>query len=224
MFHNRRLLIGSVQRQFAGAGVTFSLSYTGKVSDTVGGTSPSYGSGAIGTADSNRVVAAAIWSRAGTSISSVTIGGVSATQVSGAAAANSTTTLSDIWYASVPTGTTATIAVTYAASTQRSVVYLYRVVTSTPTPNAAGHDQTTTLTSVATTINVPSGGGAINVGGNRNFATIPTWTNAVQDDSIALSGAQATTAATTTGTGSITVTMTVGAGGEDCLSSASWGP
>jgi len=214
-----------VQQSVGAAPITFSLVYQSDASDTAGGTTINYGSLGIGAADTNRAVIICLWTRAGTSVSSATIGGVSATQVAGTTAANGTTTLSDMWQADVPTGTTATISVTYSVATQRSALYVYRLVSATRARSDGQNAKSTAaVTTVTTTTSIPTGGVGINCGGQRNTVAIPTWTNATQDASLGLSGAHGTTAATTNGTGSVAVTMTGQNGAEFALSSASWGP
>jgi hypothetical protein len=208
----------------AGGGVTFNLAYQSTANDTVGGTTVSYGSLAIGVADANRVVAIGVWVRGAGNVASMTIGGVTATQVSSAAAANPSTTFSDIWYAAVPTGTTAAVSVTYSAAAIQSIVWAYRIITSTPTPTGANAADPN-LASISTTLSVPPGGGGMNVYGSRNQTpSTPTWTNAVADNTQAFSG-HGVGAATTTGTGSITVTAAaLVTGGENAMSTAAWGP
>src|SRR5690242_4037919 len=102
------------------SGGTLSITNTDNRADNSGLATITYNAGgdpSIGAADSNRVVVVAIGARDNTTtVSSVTIAGVSATQVSGAAGASGGSILTDIWYASVPTGTTATVTIVYTGA------------------------------------------------------------------------------------------------------------
>ena len=144
-------------------GVAFELAYVDHQEVTADGASASYTSMGIGTADTNRIVAVVIvWRTNGAAgISAVTIGGVSATHVAGADGSSpNALSLSEIWYAAVPTGTTATVAVTFNSSSGRSSCATYRIITVTPAPtnaNASG----AASGDVSAALTVPSGGKGI---------------------------------------------------------------
>lgn len=226
----------------AGGGVSFSLTWTGVGLNTAGGTSISYTSVPIGVADANRVVAVAIVADTAGGASTptaVTIGGISATQVGGAYCNSLSVLDTSIWYASVPTGTTATVAVTYTIATVASGVEAYRIITTTPTPSASA-----TNTSVAQSISnaaytVPSGGGSFNIyafrGGGTGSDSV-TWTNATpttngDDMQQGIGGGTNSnpiaSVAHTTATGSVTVSAAItgpGFNNSQCISAAAWGP
>lgn len=239
---------GSGQMSLLGAGkasaggASFSLAWTGVVIDTAGGTSVNYASVPIGVADANRVVAVAIagdTAGAATSpVSTVTIGGISATQVSGAATF-SAIAYSDIWYASVPTGTTATVAVTYGTPIANSAVQAYRIITTTPTPSTGASGTAVAQAISNTAYTVPAGGGSFNVyvfrGGSTGSDTV-AWTNASptsNGDNLQQGIGGVTNSnpiisvAHTTGTGSITVSAAItgpGFNNNQTISAAAWGP
>jgi len=119
----------------------------------------------IGAVASDRVIAVGVGTSSGTNaavISSVTIGGISATKaISSNAEENS---LSDIWYATVPTGTTATVVVTYTLEQQRCGIGVWAVYNSSGAPTATAEDNQDIADASAvtsTTINVPANGGVL---------------------------------------------------------------
>lgn len=220
----------------ASGGVTFSAAWVSHAEDTVGGSPITYSALSFGVADVNRVIVVQICNRAGATsalIASVTIGGISATQVSGALADTGGTGLwvSDMWQATVPTGTSGNVVVTYANSSTRSAVDLYRIVTATKTATAAVSAQNAATSAGLTSpsITVPVGGVAISIFGSRGPAsgTDVTWTNATKDFSaIQFGGAATASAATTTASGSTTISGVIGGSGSTAvvLSVAAWGP
>lgn len=117
-------------------------------------TSPhSFTSRAIGTADASREVFVAVYNGAA---SAVTVGGVSATLVE--TAASNTLTL---WRAAVPSGTTATVVVTYTGGGGRlliSVFAAYNLQSTTPHDTASYFASSTPATTHATTIDTASQG------------------------------------------------------------------
>lgn len=107
-----------------------SISYTSTSSSTNNQSNYTFNNMSIGSADANRVIAVAIYAGLNGTATSVTIGGVSATKVVGV-----TGTVAEIWWASVPTGTTATVAISLSGSAGRCAVSAYRIIpgySSTP--------------------------------------------------------------------------------------------
>lgn len=212
-------------------GTTFALAISGHSENAVGGTPITFTAVAMGAADANRVSVAAFEWRdnpgVGT-ITSVTIDGISATQVSGAATSNASLTSSDIWYADTKspgnTSTSGNVVVNFSNSPTRVAVALYRVVTATVAPTAAVATSGggTGLTTASLTI--PSGGGALAIYGNRNAGTgSVVWTNATGDYTVtAIGGTFAVGGAKVTATGTITASITSG-NAADSLSAAAWG-
>lgn len=221
----------------------FSLAGTGAVTDTVGGTTITYASVPIGVANVNRVVAVGIagdTTGASQVISGVTIGGVTAVQAANAVATNGIS-FSDIWYAPVPTGTTASVVVTYTIATSASVVEAYRIITTTPIPLAgAGVSNSVLAQSLANTpYVVPAGGGSFNIyvfrGGSLGNSVV-TWTNAsptTNGDNLqdgiggGTNSNPIVSVAHTTATGSVTVSASIAGPGfnnNQTISAAAWGP
>jgi hypothetical protein len=211
------------------APIVFDLAWTAGASDASSSTTVNYGSLAIGAADTNRIVVVAIASRMTTvnTISSVTIGGVPATLVSGTLAQIGGTngSSSAIYQAAVPTGTTATVSVTYGAAAVRSAVSVYRLITGTPTATSSNNANNVS-TSIGGAVTVPSGGGGIALYWNQPGSVTVAWTNASEPEDyiVAPSGPSTLSTSKISGTGSLTVTATPSVGGLNQLfSAAAWG-
>ena len=160
--------------------VPFALSFTDSVSpETIGANTYSFTDRAIGESSGGRLVVCAVhWALTGsTTLSSATIGGVAATIV---AQCNGTNTGVAIIAAVVPTGTTATVALTWAASVARGGIGLWRMVgqvsnTAYDFDNPAGGAQAVRTV----TLDVPAGGGVI-VASEGDQSNATTWTNATE--------------------------------------------
>lgn len=204
--------------------VSFSLNFAGSSSDTAGGTTTTYTSVAIGAADTNRIVAVGVAVRVNAdvdSISSMTIGGISATQVAGARStrADAGLSITDIWYAAVPTGTTANIVINWSASVVRSGIGAYRIITATPAPTSVSFGIGTGTNATTGTITVPGGGAGFAIFGNRNGTGSVAWTNATGDFNLFPSGNYSVGGAKFTATN--TITGTEGVSGA-AISGAAW--
>ena len=96
----------------------------------------------IGTAEANRRVIICVGQRSTNPVvSSMTIGGVAATQD---ASVNSSFNEAEIWSAVVPTGTTADVVVTFAAAQARCLIEVYtihNISSSSKTDSASGTGQ-----------------------------------------------------------------------------------
>lgn len=220
-----------------GGAVTFALTFAASKSDTVGGTTITYNGGgdpSIGTADPNRVVAIAIMCRVGATatVTSATIGGVSATQASGAGIGIAGASLTDIWYASVPSGTTAAVAVTYGSASVVSEIAVYRIITSTPTPQDSQHNSTATLAAagnLSKSVTIPGAGGAIGAFGYvPGSSSLPdTWSGGTitRDVDVSLTGGRnfsASNDVTDSGLITFAVSPASGASAAATLSLAAW--
>lgn len=148
----------------AAGGTPFSITEIGTASTTTGSTTTlTFASQNIGTPDPTRIVVVTIGHGPNTTtVSGVTIGGVAASQATGASVSSTGGTNSDIWYLAVPTGATATIAVTTLATESRMVIGVYNVIgTGSGFSTANNSFVSTGGTSLSTTVTVPAGGGAI---------------------------------------------------------------
>lgn len=131
----------------------------------------------LGTAAANRKIVVGIKDGIGNAvtISSVTIGGISASQVAVVTSSGDTTA---IWQADVPTGTTGDIVVTFSGANSRCGIAVYAVYGAA----AAAHATATSIaTPLSTSIDVPAGGILIGVAGSRNAGSTWIWTNLIED-------------------------------------------
>jgi len=152
---------------------------------SVGSSSVSFTSQAFGSADPTRVVIVCATGTAGgaASLSSATIGGVSATiqvQTNGAARG-----LSAIISAAVPTGTTGTVSLTYNTSVSRIAIGVWSAINmGLPAAATATNGATTTTSSQtqAMPVNVLAGGFAIGCSYDNGDSGAPTssWTGPTQ--------------------------------------------
>src|SRR6185312_6261578 len=153
-----------------GGSTPFGITNTDFASDTTTQTTYNFSSRnfAIGSADPSRLVVVVVAARqAGTvgAASGVLINGSAASLVvSGANSANpagATSTL-DIYQLAVPTGTTATVSVTYPSAMLRAGCAVYSVLGSNGIVPSGGAIATSiTVNPVIGTITVPVGGGTI---------------------------------------------------------------
>ena len=141
----------------------------------------------LGAAHSNRkIVVHVVMSdgSAGTTISTLTIGGISAAVVSdgvtnaSADGAGASTSLSAQWMAAVPTGTTGDIVVTFSAESNNCAITVYRLINAATTAFHVATDITADgSNAVSASLNIPGFGVAIgSVRWQGNGATrTTTW-------------------------------------------------
>jgi len=163
------------------------ITYLQNSNDTVNRTTYTFSSVNLGDAATDRVIIVGIGGTSGSSrsISSVTIGGVSATA---AATANiSWAIVNSIWYAAVPSGTTGDIVITFSAVMVQCVVNAFRMTGQTSnTPANTGTDTTGSTTSDPN-INVTAGDVIVSnvVGGD---GTAMAWTGTTEADDRVVDG------------------------------------
>jgi len=134
----------------------------------------------FGTASSTRVVAvyiAGIFSTGSISISSCTIGGVSATL---AVSAGDTSYPTAIYYASVPSGTTGDVVVTFNTTVSDCAIGVWSLYDVNATPKSSGGKNTSTaFPSISFAAN------DIGIFGDFPGGAGTTWTNATEDFDVA---------------------------------------
>lgn len=147
------------------------LTFQTSDNSTVAGTSFTFSSKAIGPPSADRYVIVGIGGNNGTAtISSVTVGGISATQVVTRQVSNSTT---GIYIANVPTGTTANIVINWSASQANTEIGIWSATgLSSGTANSSGGSSANNGT---ITLNTTTQGFALAVMFVNSNATI-TWT------------------------------------------------
>lgn len=166
--------MGGATVVYGGAPPTKVLTYQSSPAAAGSGATPSFTSVGIGTASASRVVHVLITGAAGTrTISSVTIGGVTATQN---VVHQSSNTTAAIYSAQVPTGTTATIAITWSGSQSGTGISVW---TSTGLSSATANDAQSTSSNNTNMGLATLASGFLVAGGtfNDNASTV-TWTNA----------------------------------------------
>lgn len=207
----------------SGGGNAASISYRANYRSTANATSYTFSSSDIGTATGRSIVVVAVhsWRSTSFSVSSVTIGGVSATNVGSAG----TQPRTELWYAEGVSGTTGDIVVTMSATTERCLVgvyALYNLRSNTPNFSGTSSGLSSGLNrTVNTTVNgVIVGAASANASG-RTY----TWTGATENYDTVIESFNSYSAAsgTTTSNTATTVSFTL-AGGSTGLSYvlASW--
>jgi len=174
----------------------------------------------IGTAASNRRVVVGITQqgRGSVSLSSMTIGGVSATLLTQYGGTSGFFNTSQFAHAVVPTGTTATVTATYSTDIFRSYISIWAIYGASATIyDDQGEALDTTSASCSATVAMASGGFGVCLAGKGN--TTPTtfsWTNATErsdstygGNNSSASSADYTAAATITATQSSTTQKTL---------------
>lgn len=140
-------------------------------------TNCSFASTSFGAEAADRVIAVGIGGGAQTrTVSSVTIGGISATFVVRGAGANET---SELWYASVPTGTTGTVVVNWSGAQDGCGIVVARITGASAAPSASGSDNDSDPATVSLTI--PAGGVAFGYISQRHNSGAYTWTNLTEE-------------------------------------------
>lgn len=216
----------------ASGGGSATLAFQAFATENLAGSTGTYAAVNFGTAAANRVIAIVAICRTtsttvANTVSSATIGGIAASPVSSAAASLINSGSIDVWYASVPSGTSGTIVVNWSGATNRSAVYVYSILTATPTPSAGNATSNIAVTSVGpTSITIPANGVGLVGLYSQQTGNTQSFTNASLDSSNAMAGAaQATASGTITGTGSVAVTGTSSpTGNAMAMSLAAWGP
>jgi hypothetical protein len=160
------------------------VALTDTTSDVTDSTSYSFGSRNIGAADPSRYVIAGVVGTGinGSTISSVTIGGIGATLVvertNGAVDAA-------IYIAAVPTGTTATVVVNFSAQKGRAMLYLWRAIGLRSSTAAATASTATAVSNVlSVSLAVPAFGFAIGVAADNATTTTLTWSGLTKDGDV----------------------------------------
>jgi len=169
----------AVSKDFMAGFLPPSVTFADHAVDLTSATTYTFTSRALSTAASSRKIVVAIAGYTGTTtVSSVTVGGVSATLVVqkqvNAASANA-----ELWIAAVPTGTTGTVVVTWGAGRTGCGIGLYAVYGINPTAsNTATASDAATAASITASLNIPATGVAIAVSTSSQAGGVTqSWTN-----------------------------------------------
>lgn len=205
------------------------LTFRQSANDTADAASYSFSSQAIGTAASDRLVIVAVHWDASSSrtISSATIGGVAATVAVQKINSGATPTGVGLIYAAVPTGTTATVAVTMSGGVVRMGIGLWTLtghLSNTPTTtNSSENASSGTSLSASVT---PSAGGVVVAAFSANNGGINVaWTNVTEcyDDNLEAGGTEASGADVSAAAGTaVSCAAAYSAGGGEVIAVAAW--
>jgi plastocyanin domain-containing protein len=166
-------------------------------------------------------------SAVGRSVSSCTVGGVSASAV---VTANASSGVTEIWVtpmvaAGGPTGTSATVAVNFSGAMLNAAIEVYAIKgASSTTASATASDTTSPLSQ---SLSIPNNGAAVAVARAAGTPGNTTWSGLTEDSDQAVEGgiAVATSASLeVTGVATPTVAASWGAGTATGLVAAAWAP
>lgn len=154
------------------------VSNTANNNSTSALTTYTFAAQSLGAEDSSRrivVVTAATRLGSPAAVSSMTIGGVSASLAVARGNGNANEGAVEIWHASVPTGTTGDVVVTWTTGMLRCAISVFRLINSAVSPSATNSNANSS-SAVSATIDIPQKGVAI-AGVYNNGSTTYTWTN-----------------------------------------------
>lgn len=189
-------------------------SFQGAINSSADGTSHTFSAFSLGAAAADRLILVGFGTRRGaaTAISSVTIGGVTATLIQTQRSDSGVVVNVCLAYAVVPTGTTGDIVINWSATATRVRGGVWRAVgLNSSTPIDTG---TSTATPPTDTLNTDDDGfafGVVAAGVSSGAGGSVAWTNlsedfdAVQESNVVVSGASS---ATVDGTLAVTGTVT----------------
>ena len=189
-----------------------SVTFTDSSVDSGSATTYTFSSQAIGTASADRVVVVGTSGGAGATnpVSSMTIGGVSAVKAIGIV--NSTGT--EIWYATVTSGTTASVVVNWGGTKSRCGIGVWALTGVT----GVGATNTSTSSTATLTVSGKTKDIVLAVYGGKDHASV-TFTGLTEDYDEDISGAgsqyQAGGSKKLTATGSNTITVTPNTGATE---------
>lgn len=205
------------------------ITFTANAEDTGGGTSYTFSSQSIGTADATRIVVVQANSVAiAGNINSITVGGISATQAVNINGEDNQRL--GIWYASVPTGTTADVVVTWSTSMARCGIGVWAMYNADATPHDTDTDFHNFSSSSPTTLslNVPANGAVISAAqGSASTLYTYTWSGLTEDFDTSVETSTSHTGAHdefTTEQVGLSVTCTPSGGNRQVHVGVSWGP
>lgn len=227
MFQSNHLIgFGAVS---AASGRT--VTYVTQLSDGTDAASYTFTGASIGTAAADRVVVVGVWVRSLSAVNftsgSLTIGGVSATRLSTAAAGAGPGASCALYALNVAAGTTANIVVTPSASSIRCAIAIWTVTGSTSVTTSDTISANTGSPAITGTLTIPIGGVGIAVAGDGQGTTQTcTWTGMTERFDTGVEAVNAFTGGDSSTPGATqTVTATFsGATSDPVLAAASFGP
>jgi hypothetical protein len=191
-------------------------------------TSYTFSSMGIGTADADRKVLAvfATFDTATIVVSSVTIGGVSASLVASNVFSDTERGIY-VYEASVPTGTTADVVVNFTATQITVACATYSAIGLSMTPDNTDSDEGSSSSSLSATVTRVNGGAVLAVGWSI-FASDISWTGVTEDLAPQFPEGDrifSTASLASVGTSSLAITETLtGSANDDLLLAVSFAP
>ena len=206
------------------------VALTANAVDSSSATAYTFSGQALGAAASDRIIVVGGFStNAVQTVSSVTIGGVSATQV--VAATNSGGEQCALWQAAVPSGTTGDIVWTWSGAEVGMGIGVWRIIGATASAHASSG--VTGASALSSTLDIPENGVAIAYSGSASSSRTATWSglsevfdaNGIEDGSASGNHTGASNAFDSAQTG-LTIQMTLSGAPirNPVLTMASWGP
>jgi len=192
----------------------FDLAFVTSAVTTSGGTSFTFSSQSLGAADATRyiIVSAGGQVAADNTISSITVQGISGSQV--VTSGDGGETRASIWIIAVPTGTTGDVVVTFSGTANNCGIAVYRMVGATSAiPTATASDNSITSNAESASLTIPTGGAGVGYFLMESTITTrtATWTNLTEDmdqliESSSAVNSHSSAASLTPGTSTITAT------------------
>jgi hypothetical protein len=214
-------------RVAAAAGVVLTPTDTVATSSTGTSNPITFTGVATGAAATGRISVVTIVHRNGRDVpTGVTINGVTATMAT-QTSISVATMYNSIWYAANPTGTTATVSISYAASTSLGLAMTMWSITgaSATAYDGEGNDNTGVTSISLTGLTVPPGGVAVFGGQDGEQTGGGVWTNVTPYQDVNIGNSRGCSGYTTTaGTPTYTYTSIMGTSGPFAIVGASWGP
>lgn len=159
------------------------VTFTESVVDTTDASAFTYSAVALGDADTDRLIVVCTGGTGTTvgnrNVSTLTIGGVSASLIVTLDHQASSIYVSEMWSAVVPTGTTGDIVVTWNNTMTMNGIGVYRVMGADTTPHATATDASD-ASGLTVDINVEAGGAIIGYSSVDNTGTF-VWSGLTED-------------------------------------------
>lgn len=216
-----------ILRRRVASGVSFNLGYASSATSTANTTSINYGTLSYAAGTTRTICIVQWYGGTAPSITSLTVGGQSFSQVSGGIASSADMAAS-VWISNTPlSGTSGSVVVNYSPVPDwSSAVALYNLTTATP---VAGTPATIVPSSPVPTITdgpvtIPPGGGAVFATFAYNNATGTITSGNATIDASPVAGGASFYFAHTTATGSQSVTLTYNVSDRGPAVLVPWGP
>ena len=218
-----RLGVSQLQGFNAGGGAV-AITFTESATSTSNLTTYTFSSLNLGTASSGRQIVVAAFGTSSQTISTLTVGGISASLIVGRTDTSSERRV-ELWAAPVPTGTSGDVVVTWSGAQIRSGVGVFSMTGALSTANDTQSDAVASGAS-SVSLNIPSNGGAIAVGDSATSG-LNSWTGLTERYDENVEAADYHSGASDifqNANAALTVTFTPSVSGINVMAAASWAP